>query len=186
MFPIRSVRFYRRRCGPRREGLDRVYQQDDGRYCALARPAGQAVDAEVSGRWAASLPYREHITGHRGCGVADSRGSRKSLLEYLLNIGIDGESRRFAIRESSCSWNLILLPVPTPSTHLPDLCNPLSTARPSRADLSGVITDYPHEFRRSLERKNYPLAPPGDAKRVLKCLEKHNQYTADKLDGKGY
>jgi hypothetical protein len=58
--------------------------------------------------------------------------------------------------------------------------------RPSLADRSGVITDYPHEFRRSLGRKNYPLAPLGDAKRVMKCLEKHNQYTADKLDGKGY
>ncbi|RSH89083.1 hypothetical protein EHS25_002749 [Saitozyma podzolica] len=100
---------------------------------------GGAADPAEKG-WIAFTNKTMVDTAHSlGLQVKPWTPNRKSLLEYLLNIGIDG-----------------------------------------------VITDYPHEFRRSLERKNYPLAPPGDAKRVLKCLEKHNQYTADKLDGKGY
>ena len=65
--------------------------------------------------------------------------SRKNLLSYLLNLGVDG-----------------------------------------------VITDFPHEFRRHLERQGYKLAPKNDEDRVMKCLKTHNQLTDDRLDGWGY
>jgi hypothetical protein len=58
---------------------------------------------------------------------ADIGGSRKSLLEYLLNIGIDGESRRSRSASHPASRTvslfLSLLPKPTPG-------NPLLTAHP--------------------------------------------------------
>lgn len=141
------------------------------------------MDAEVSGR--------------RACFIASTLRDTEDAERLTLRIAARaclntfstsgsmvsrGDSRSASHPASrAVSFSLSLLPELSPS-------NPLSPPpRPrSRADLSGVITDYPHEFRRSLERKNYPLAPPGDAKRVMKCLEKHNQYTADKLDGKGY
>ena len=65
--------------------------------------------------------------------------SRKNLLSYLLDLGVDG-----------------------------------------------VITDYPHEFRRTLESRGYKLAPMADYQRVKGCLMKYNQYTDDKLPGWGY
>ncbi|ODN76586.1 hypothetical protein L202_05245 [Cryptococcus amylolentus CBS 6039] len=53
--------------------------------------------------------------------------------------------------------------------------------------VEGVITDFPHEFRRLLEQKgNYALAPKGDTDRILSCLSKHVQVTENRLDGKGY
>lgn len=52
--------------------------------------------------------------------------------------------------------------------------------------MDGIITDFPHEFLRYLEREGYPVAPKADAKRVQQCLKKFNQYTEDKLDGSGY
>jgi hypothetical protein len=52
--------------------------------------------------------------------------------------------------------------------------------------VDGVITDYPHEFRRTLEKGEYKLAPKGDYQRVKGCLKKYNQYTDDKLAGWGY
>lgn len=52
--------------------------------------------------------------------------------------------------------------------------------------VDGIITDFPHEFLRHLEREGYPIAPKADAERVKGCLAKLNQYTEDKLDGNGY
>ncbi|WRT64593.1 uncharacterized protein IL334_001526 [Kwoniella shivajii] len=45
--------------------------------------------------------------------------------------------------------------------------------------VDGVITDFPHEFRRHLEHLGgYDLAPLADPSRVAKCLAKHNQLTS--------
>lgn len=52
--------------------------------------------------------------------------------------------------------------------------------------VDGVITDYPHEFRRHLLREGYSLPPMGDEKRIYQCLNKDNQVTGDALDGWGY
>ena len=54
--------------------------------------------------------------------------------------------------------------------------------------VDGVITDYPHEFRETLERfhPDRQLAPKGDVGRVLGCLNKHLQLTGDDLSTKGY
>jgi len=81
-------------------------------------------------------PTREQIAGLSGT-LANI--SRKNLLAYLLDIGVDG-----------------------------------------------VITDYPHEFRRTLSKAGYKLAPQADYHRVKGCLRKHNQYTENTLDGWGY
>jgi glycerophosphoryl diester phosphodiesterase len=67
--------------------------------------------------------------------------SRKNMLEYILQIGVDG-----------------------------------------------VITDYPHEFRETLERfhPDRKIAPKGDEERVRGCLRKHIQVTGMDLPNKGY
>lgn len=54
--------------------------------------------------------------------------------------------------------------------------------------VDGVITDYPHEFRETLERfhPGKQLAPKGDMGRVLGCLNKHLQLTGEDLSTKGY
>ena len=67
------------------------------------------------------------------------RNSRKNLLSYLLQLGVDG-----------------------------------------------LITDFPYEFRVSLERAGYKLAPKNDEGRVMSCLAKLNQETKNRLDGWGY
>lgn len=52
----------------------------------------------------------------------------------------------------------------------------------------GVITDYPAEFRETLERfhPDRKLAPKGDTGRVLGCLNKHLQLTSEGLPTEGY
>lgn len=54
--------------------------------------------------------------------------------------------------------------------------------------VDGVITDYPHEFRETLERfhPDRQLAPKGDMDRVLGCLNKHLQLTEEDKSSKGY
>lgn len=52
----------------------------------------------------------------------------------------------------------------------------------------GVITDYPAEFRETLERfhPDRELAPKNDVGRVLGCLNKHLELTSEGLPTKGY
>ena len=54
--------------------------------------------------------------------------------------------------------------------------------------VDGVITDYPHEFRETLERfhPDRRIAPKGDEERVRGCLRKHIQLTGMDLPNKGY
>jgi hypothetical protein len=54
--------------------------------------------------------------------------------------------------------------------------------------VDGVITDYPHEFRETLERfhPDRQLAPKGDEERVRGCLRKHIQVTGSNLPSLGY
>ena len=52
--------------------------------------------------------------------------------------------------------------------------------------VDGVITDYPYEFRRNLESKNYPLAPLGDEDRIMTCLKQHWQTTGPTIGSWGY
>ncbi|KAK1923970.1 hypothetical protein DB88DRAFT_510350 [Papiliotrema laurentii] len=52
--------------------------------------------------------------------------------------------------------------------------------------VDGLITDFPYEFRVSLERAGYKLAPKNDEGRVMSCLAKLNQETKNRLDGWGY
>lgn len=52
--------------------------------------------------------------------------------------------------------------------------------------VDGVITDFPHEFLRYLDRAGYKTAPKGDSERIYQCLKKHNQVTDDRLDGWGF
>ena len=54
--------------------------------------------------------------------------------------------------------------------------------------VDGVITDYPHEFRETLERFHSArkIAPKGDEERVRSCLRKHIQVTGLDLPNQGY
>lgn len=54
--------------------------------------------------------------------------------------------------------------------------------------VDGVITDYPHEFRETLERfhPDRTVAPRGDEARVRGCLRSHIQLTGMDLPRTGY
>jgi hypothetical protein len=54
--------------------------------------------------------------------------------------------------------------------------------------VDGVITDYPFEFRETIERfhPDRVLAPKGDEERVRGCLRKHLQLTGSDLSSMGY
>lgn len=97
----------------------------------------------MSSEWVSSHGHqsRSSFRWHREGIGADEVNSRKNMLEYLLDIGVDG-----------------------------------------------VITDYPHTFRYTLERlhPDLQLAPKGDMARVLGCLNKHLQLTGDDVTYKGY